>query len=234
MASVDADIWVLTETHIDHAPTPDHPYRAFSPAHPTRRPEHERWVGIWSRWPLVEVTDPPAHRRGSLCVQVDTPWGPLLVYGNVIAWRDERTFDDGGPARAWEVHDVEAQRQADEWVQLVRDHPGVPLVVAGDFNQDRDGSGWYGSPRARTIVTDGLVSAGLTCVTEFDAVAEGRLRRQHLVDHVCVPEAWAARTTVGLSEAVDDQGRRLSDHPTVLVGVETSGMLSGTGPTLLR
>jgi endonuclease/exonuclease/phosphatase family metal-dependent hydrolase len=220
MAEVGADIWVLTETHLDHQPTPEHTHCAFSPPHPERRPEHERWVGIWSRWPLTELTDPPAHRRGSLAVEVATPWGPVIVYGTVLAWANERHFDDGTPARMWEVHNVEVRRQVSEWVAIANGYPGVPFIVAGDFNQDRDGSGWYGSATARRVVTEGLEAAGLECVTAFDAVAEGRLVTNHLVDHICVSRPWAHRSTVELAERIDTQGRRLSDHPTVTVEID--------------
>jgi endonuclease/exonuclease/phosphatase family metal-dependent hydrolase len=219
MAEVNADIWVLTETHVDHQPTAEHTHSAFSPPHPERRPDHERWVGIWSRWPLIELIDPQAHRRGSLAVEVTTPWGPVIVYGTVLAWANERHFDDGQSAPMWGVHNAEVHRQTAEWVAIANSNPGVPFVVAGDFNQDRDGSGWYGSAQARHAVTDGLAAAGLECVTAFDAVAEGRLSRP-LIDHVCLSHDWAYRTTVELAERVDVLGRRLSDHPTVTVEID--------------
>ena len=220
MAEVNADIWVLTETHLDHQPADEHTHCAFSPAHPSRRPDHERWVGIWSRWPMTELADPPAHPRGSLAVQVTTPWGPVIVYGTVLAWANERHFDDGQPARMWEVHNAEVRRQVSEWAGIANRHRGVPFVVAGDFNQDRDGSGWYGSAKARHAVTEGLEAAGLECVTAFDAVAEGRLANSHLIDHICISWNWAHLSTIELFERTDAQGRRLSDHPTVAVEID--------------
>jgi len=230
MAEVNADIWVLTETHVDHQPTPEHTHCAFSPAHPTRRPDHERWVGIWSRWPMVKLTDPPAHPRGSLAVEVTTPWGQVIVYGTVLAWANEPHFDDGQPARMWEVHHAEVERQCGEWASIARNHPRTPLVVAGDFNQDRDGSGWYGTNHAREAVTDGLAAAGLECVTAFDAVAEGQLATQHLIDHVCLSAPWAFLSTVELHECIDELGRRLSDHPTVAVEIDLDppGVITGS------
>jgi len=41
MAEVDADVWVLTETHVDHQPSREHAHAAFSPPHLLRRPAQE-------------------------------------------------------------------------------------------------------------------------------------------------------------------------------------------------
>jgi len=217
MAEVDADVWVLTETHVDHAPTDEHTFVAFSPPHPERRPAHERWTAIWSRWPLAPIADPPAHRRGTVAAVVEAPAGPLLVYGTVIAWANEPNFDDGGPARMWEVHLAEIGRQGGEWLQLRAALPGVPMVVAGDFNQDRDGSGWYGTARTRRRLDEALEVAGLTCVTEMDAEAEGLLPSGHLVDHVCLSAELIDRSSIQCWPQSDEAGQRLSDHPTVAV-----------------
>ena len=139
MALVDADIWVLTETFVDRSPGDDFD-AAFSPSYPERRPNpDERWVGIWSRWPIVRLDDPAPHRRGSVATMVTTPMCPLVVYGTVIPYHSDQAHDDGRAARAWEVHAATIERQADEWHRIRRLHPGIPLIVAGDFNQARSG-----------------------------------------------------------------------------------------------
>jgi endonuclease/exonuclease/phosphatase family metal-dependent hydrolase len=217
MAAVDADIWVLTETILDHAPTTDHRYAVFSPAYPERRAEPERWVGIWSRWPIELIETPPAHRRGSVAAIVTGPGGPIVVYGTVLAWANEPQFDDGSAAKMWEAHRAEIDRQGSEWVQLRSSFPGCPLVVAGDFNQDRDGSGWYGTSAVRSKLTDALSAADLACVTAMDAVSTGLLASQHLVDHICVSSKLAPHAKVRCWEAVDETGQRLSDHPAVAI-----------------
>lgn len=217
MAEVDADIWVLTETHLTHAPSGEHRFSAFSPPHPERRPVHERWTAIWSRWPLTVVEDPPPHRRGTVAAVVEAPEGAVLIYGTVIAWANEPQHDDGTPARQWEVHLAEIERQGREWIRLREAYPDVPLIVAGDFNQDRDGSGWYGTKATRAALTSALVESGLECLTEMDAVATGLLAAQHLVDHICVPAGMAQSASVLAWETVDRSGQRLSDHPTIAV-----------------
>ena len=221
MAEVAADIWVLTETHVDHAPSEAHPYSAFSPAYLERRELHERWCAIWSRWPLTVLEHPAPHRRGTVAAVTDTPLGPLIIYGTVIPYANERTFDDGRPAQRWQVHHAEAERQAAEWAQLAADNPEVPLVVAGDFNQDRDGSLIYGTQVGRDRVSAGLRAAGLVCVTDRDAVEAGWLPAGHLIDHICISERLAPAATVTCWDKIDEEGQALSDHPIVAVDLVT-------------
>ena len=215
MEEVDADIWVLTETTLTHAP-PDHPHGVFSPEHPERRPANERWVGIWSRWPLVELSAPAAHKRGSLAALCETPLGQIVVYGTVLAWANEPHTDEGTPTKMWEVHLAEIERQGHDWRTIREAHPDVPLVIAGDFNQDRDGSRWYGTKEARHKLSEQLEASSLTCLTAVDVVAEGMLEAQHLIDHVC-STAHLTMQELQCWETHDDSGIRLSDHPTVAV-----------------
>jgi endonuclease/exonuclease/phosphatase family metal-dependent hydrolase len=220
MAEVDADVWVLTETRIGYAPSADHVHSVFSPEHHERRADPERWTGIWSRWPLTEVTDPAAHRRGTVAAVVHAPAGPIMVYGTVIAWANEPFHDDGSKARMWDVHRAEIDRQGADWAALRAAYPELPVVVAGDFNQDRDGSGWYGTRDVRARLGEWLDRSGLVCVTAMDAVASGLLKSHHLVDHICVTADVAARVKVSCWEHMDDTGQRLSDHPTIAIDWE--------------
>jgi len=222
MAGVHADVWVLTETHLAHSPTDEHLNREFSPEHPARRPAHERWTAIWSRWPLTLVTDPAAHERGTVAATVTTPDGPVLVYGTVIAWSHE-PFDDGRPAPGWDVHRAEIERQGKEWVALRAAHPRSPFVLAGDFNQSRDGSRWYGSQDVRGRLGAALAAADLTCVTDEDVVSTGKLKIKHLVDHICVSPDLVRGALLSCRENVDETtGHKLSDHPIVIVDLPTA------------
>lgn len=120
MSEVNADVWVLTETHLKHQPSDTQVHALFSPPHLERRPEHERCAA----------------------------------------------------------------------------NPDVPLVVAGDFNQSRDGSDWYGTKKTRDYLDRALSIAGLICVTEDDMVATKLLKRHHLVDHICFTPSIAERAAV--------------------------------------
>jgi hypothetical protein len=220
MAEVDADIWILTETHVDHSPGDG--YDAIhSPAIPDRRPEDERWVGIWSRYPMTPILEPPPRGRGTVAALVNTPAGDIVVYGCVIAWANEPLLADGSPVAMWKAH-AEVITQIDHDLEMIGDrHHHVPIIVGGDFNQDRDGSGWYGTSAVRRQLGDVLDRHELTCVTAFDVVAAGLLDSHHLVDHICVPKSHAEPTVVSCWETTDNAGVRLSDHPTVAVDMAT-------------
>ena len=154
---------------------------------------------------------------------VDTPDGPVVVYGTVLPWANDPGVD--GQARMWQEHEAAIIRQGEQWRTLRRDHPDGPLVVAGDLNQDRDGSGWYGTRRGRKLLSEAFDAAGLICVTAEDVLAAGKLRCHHLVDHIAVCSRWAAAAEVVVHcwEAQDDDGVRLSDHPTVAIDIGPAG-----------
>jgi hypothetical protein len=119
----------------------------------------------------------------------------------------------------WQVYYGQIGRQVAEWQALRGLHPDAPLVVAGDFNQDRDGSGWYGTRHGRDLLTRALDDAGLTCVTDEDVVATGKLRASRLVDHIAICDRWANLPAAHLTcwEKTDHDGIHLSDHPTVAI-----------------
>lgn len=121
------------------------------------------------------------------------------------------------PTTMWRAH-AETIAQIDDDLEVLNDrYPSLPIIVGGDFNQDRDGSGWYGTNAVRQQLTGVLERHGLACVTGFDVVAAGLLDTQHLVDHICVPASLAQRARVSCWEITDETGVRLSDHPTVVI-----------------
>jgi hypothetical protein len=76
-----------------------------------------------------------------------------------------------------------------------------------------DGALPYGTARGRDLLSTALASAGLTCVTEEDFVATGKLKARHNVDHICVDHRLAGSiATVGAWERETADGVRLSDH----------------------
>lgn len=215
---VGADIWIFTETFLDRSPGDDYS-PVFSPPHALRRSgPDERFVGIWSRWPIRELDHPLAHRRGSAVAQVDTPGGPVIVYGSVIPYAGERHFDDGQPARPWEVHLEEIRRQGSEWLSLRHDHPGTPMIVAGDFNQARSGRPRsYGTAGGRAALSAALNAAGLRSLTDVDLVTAGQITGRSHVEHICVNAQLMTSSGAFALDRVDDAGRHLSDHPTIVV-----------------
>ena len=227
MTAVDADIWILTETHVAHGPG-DGYTAVHTPPLIDRRPVDERWVGICSRYPMTPVTDPPPRARGTLAALVATPIGDLVVYGCVIPWANEPALADGSPARMWAAHAETIEQIDHDLTGSSERHPDTPIVLAGDFNQDRDGSGWYGTHAVRRRLSEVLARHELATPTAIDVVAAGLLRSHHLVDHICISSSLASDVSVRCWETVDDDGIRLSDHPTVAVDIRRAVDGSGT------
>ena len=79
------------------------------------------------RTELSQFPEPPSEAEARKFVEIGkefgrniyTPEGPLVVYGTVIAWANEPHFDDGTPARMWEVHLAEIERQSAEWRRMI-------------------------------------------------------------------------------------------------------------------
>jgi len=203
-----ADVWVLTET-----------YSGFtlpgcrSVASMTARASHdpsESAAAVWvpETWGLREVS-----RTGlSICAEVAPPDGlhRVLVYGTIIPWRDA---PGGGP---WEMHAMEAERQAAEWRSLREQFPDHVLCVAGDFNMTLHSDSGYGCAAGRRAVREGLASAGLACVTAVDirSPAFGEVGRDN-IDHICLD-----RRCVPSGPPVVWFERGSSDHNGVAVDFE--------------
>lgn len=144
-------------------------------------------------------------------MEVEHPSMPLLVHGSIIAW-DGYKGPDGQSAK-WVQHYRFIEWHGQDWRRLRQDYPGHVLITGGDYNQNRDGARWYGTPKGRGLLTGALQAAGLTCVTEEDFVKTGKLKDRHTVDHLCVDDRLVSRVTaVGAWERKRPDGLRMSDH----------------------
>ena len=215
-----ADIWVLTETLVDRSPGPDFD-GVFCP--PGTKPTHHRKVGIWSHWPIRLLDTPLGVWRGSAAAIVETPFGEIVVYGSVIAYHGDRQHLDGRPAKSWEVHASEIERQSGEWAALVAE--GRPLVVAGDFNQARDprSTRGYGTNAVRAQLTAALDAADLSSLTDLDLLDRGDISQRPHIDHICVSDHFRQVGDVLAADRLDALGNRLSDHVTIAVDLALDG-----------
>jgi hypothetical protein len=176
---VDADVWVLTETHREFSPgagyrlvsqSADAPDRVFS--------RGECWTAIWSRLPAEPVAlTADLERVAGARVQ-----SSVTVVGTVLPWlTDLRTPGLRGEA----AFKTRLAEQATDWRRL-REELG-PLCVAGDFNQDLRMSGhYYGSAGGRVTLRSTLASLDLECLTggaDDPLSVSGRLA---CIDHICV------------------------------------------------
>lgn len=98
---VQADIWVLTETNRYLSPDTDFE-GVFSATLPSlHHGEGEVKVAIWSRWPILRHV-PTSVPEYSVCVEVATPDGAMMVFGTVIPYAD--TGVRTGQAKRWQRH----------------------------------------------------------------------------------------------------------------------------------
>lgn len=122
---------------------------------------------------------------------VDSPQRELLIHGVVLPYMNEP-----GPAGlrvpGWSRFREELRHQENHWIRIGSQYPALPLVVAGDLNQNLDGSRWYGSHQTRRALQQAIDAAGLKCLTDEDVVTYRKLRRNHLVDHVLATDGLVA------------------------------------------
>lgn len=214
---IDADIWILTETHevIDLSDTHHGASTLPSPRKP--RPG-EACAAIWSRWPILRRIDTEDNSE-AICVEVDHPEKQLLVYGSIIAYAGYKGPDGKSPM--WEQHYRYIEWLERDWLRLRRQFPDHHLITGGDYNQNRDGARWYGTKKGRDMLSEALKGAELKCVTEEDFVAAGKLEKRHTVDHICMDESLAAQVAdVDAWERTRPDGLSLSDHSGILTDLK--------------
>lgn len=219
ISAVDADIWVLTETNEIVIPGPEFSGVA-SPAVAGLHRSGENWTTIWSRFPVMNVI-PTCSPETSVCVEVDGPLGRVVVYGTVLPYHADRTATEG--LRSWQSHYESIPRHEADWLAIRKDYPAHCICLAGDLNQSRDGRRWdgrlwYGTNKGREMLSQAMKRCDLSCLTEEDMVAAGKLRTRSTIDHICVNTEWLqAVRRVDAWEPEHHDGARLSDHNGVVV-----------------
>ena len=210
-----ADIWVLTETHDDLDLSETHT-AISTPQRPTGR-RGGRWTTIWSRWPVMQRLDVDDPVR-TVAAVVDSPDGPIAVYGTVLPWHSD-PGPSGGPTKNWSEQDRVLPIQIADWRSIRAAFPELPLVIVGDLNMSLGGKHYYGTARGRAALREGLTGLGLACATEFARLPSDALQHSP-IDHVVVPQEWLPGTrVVGAWEGTDETGRKLSDHSGLMVEV---------------
>ena len=196
---VDADIWVLTETNASIVPEArkSDPFAGYIGL--ASRPEGPKVPGqnkttIWSRYGIkraIQTYDPDT----AVCAEIETPLGLMLVYGTIITyWGDtDKQF-----RRPWLMHQDEIRRHKEDWAKIFPKLPNHMLCVAGDFNQNWDGTKWFTDAKMNddsvAMLRDHLAAHSLACVTTRDIRNDysPKIRRAN-VDHICLSETVAKR-----------------------------------------
>lgn len=212
---IDADLWILTETHAAIALAG---YSSVASERPDGYREGESYASIWSRWPICQQI-PTFDPRFAVCAELASPAGPMVVYGSIITYAN-----DPGPekiSRRWEEHRKSIEAHAIDWRRLRESFPSHLFCAAGDFNQSRDGSGWYEDAQSVVRLTQALEDITMQCVTELDMRANGLSRAT--VDHICLSRSLVAGVSVlGAWEGHTESGDRMSDHNGVFVDIDTT------------
>ena len=198
--NIKADIVVLTET-TDKVNLSELGYACVTPH---KNEEYGKyWSTIWSKWPIIHQID-CYDNETAVCARIETPSGDLIVYGTIIPYHGYK--GSSGKSGKWVEHDKAIVDHGNDWRAIQDKFPGIPFIVAGDFNQTRDGSKAYCSPKGIELLTEQLSRNSLTCITEEDFGAKGKLKPdpknkglyRHNVDHICVSKSGIQVDGVGV------------------------------------
>jgi hypothetical protein len=222
LSRIDADVWVLTETH--DALLPGIEYASVSTGQPDRPGKPgERWATIWSRLP-VEPLPPTRDPARSVAALVRPTTGrPLVVYGTVLPWLGSTWRDF--PAADGAAFQAALAAQLADWIDLVSRFPEADFCVLGDLNQDLSDRYHYGSRANRTALLDALRTVGLSALTAAPADPVRVVAPNWAsIDHICVPARIAQlRPALEAWPPGSAPDRRLSDHFGVAADLRSSG-----------
>jgi hypothetical protein len=219
MATVQADIWILTETWRGFAPGHDYECITVSGQADDREyAEGECWVAIWARAsfagnPLIS-SDP----ERTAAMRIDRSGrAPLVVFGTVLPWLSDARAPKGERGAAGFEAALDIQRA--DWDRLRASIPGAALCVAGDFNQDLVDWHYYGSARGKASLRAAIETSGLICLTAGAADPLACHPGRASIDHICVSSELMRGIVSHVMSwpAADHIGPTLSDHFGVVV-----------------
>jgi endonuclease/exonuclease/phosphatase family metal-dependent hydrolase len=221
MDKVDADVWVLTETHDELRPSTPGPWFATTS---DQRPHESqgvrngsRWSTIWTRFTIIETVRPDHDPvRTTACV-IQTPLGALLVFGTVLPW-----YQDVSHSVAEEI-----ARQSEDWKAIQQSRGNVPMCVAGDFNVNLGGPHYYGRADGKEAVRNCLVDQGLVTLSDFKHTGPAQFDKFGLIDHIAVSASLAERAgRTDVWSRANERGETMSDHCGVAIDFFTEPELA--------
>lgn len=181
---VQADVYVLTETHDGFEPGHANCWSSDAGRDGSHHPAH-RWVSIWSNERLEPIPTSDPKRTAAARVH-PTDQEPFVVYGTVLPWMG--SMWNGHHSKGGVAFRESLAVQLNDWRQLRSIYPRDEFFVLGDFNQDLVGSRprYYGSVANRRLLEAALAEAGLVAFTSGE---NDPIRRDSApcacIDHIC-------------------------------------------------
>lgn len=137
LSELDADILVLTETILSIDPGPQ--YKSFHTTKPLEsyfRMDEKR-VSIYSKYDYYEEI--ATYRSDtSICVHLDTPLGPLAVYGTIIGTEDNKP----------EIFSSDLEKQIQDFEKIGKENN---LCICGDLNRSFSDNADFTEKRKRAL-----------------------------------------------------------------------------------
>lgn len=191
---IGADILVLTET--DQRLRPDFKYCYETPLLAAIQPDYyaptENRVSIYTNYPCVRQHE-TYDAATSLCFELETERGNLLVYGTIIG-----IYGNRHPS-----FKVDLRRQAEDISRLSR--LGDGFCICGDFNCSF-ADNYYFTKLGRSILLETCSQNGIRLLTES---------MPECIDHVAVTAEFVSNSSVHIEEWNLD--KCLSDHKGIAV-----------------
>lgn len=214
------DILVLTETCAEV----DLSSQGYEVVYPkTKNLYGKYWSSIWynNKVRLIKVLK-TANDEVAVCARFETSHGEMMIYGTIIAYRDFKVKNGSKP---WEEHYKSIKWHGADWLKLIGENHNLPLLVAGDFNQTRDGSNRYSTIQGIELLSAELVRSNLRCLTEEDFGKSGKLGVDPVkgyprsnIDHICMSKDFFKEVEVGAWDHFNG-GRCMTDHNAVYVDI---------------
>jgi len=211
--AIAADVWIFTETHDDFTPGLPHACSSASGRDgiPGLDKPSDRWVSVYSRFPLEQLPTQDAIRTAAARIFPDNA-APFIAFGTVLPWSGNnwRGHRSAGGAAFREALNL----QLSDWKNLRREYPDDELFVLGDFNQDLVHPRYYGSRLNQTTLRTALNECGLVALTAGDG---DPIRRDSppyaCIDHICSlrDSRWLPQPAMRWPDTPKPD-KRLSDH----------------------
>lgn len=191
LAAVEADIVILTESHLQLAPSKTHVLAASSAAAPDRAGD-QRWVCIWVRMHLRHTALPlSGEPERSAATRVVLPNGEtIVVVGTVLPWRSDKRSPSARGAQAF-VQSLAAQ--SEDLARLRSAQPDELLCFAGDWNQELSQKPKVGTAAGKNALEQFLVRHELVAVTAGSRDPLEARGWRASIDHIALSRKAASR-----------------------------------------